>query len=144
MKTLISSICLLSLGSLFLVSESDAATYAGQACESRSAGLGLTYTSYGATNNNSSTIYITCPATRIRDDSTAAVSSSIYFVNDGRSKTCYFENFNINTGGVGLWAGKTEARRLEFSLPATLRWYPYTFNCTLPAGSRVNGYHVGE
>lgn len=146
-KTLILAVWLLPLGSALFAQESSAATYAGQSCQSRTSGAPLAYGTHGASNSGSNTILITCPATRTFDmvGGEGNIDGTIYFVNDGRSKTCVFENFDINTGGFGLWHSLTGVRRLAFpSLYPGRRWSPLTFNCTLPAGSTVVGYTVIE
>jgi hypothetical protein len=142
MKTLLP--CLLVLGSgVFFAPQSEAVTYPGQACQSRTPGSPLTYV-YGARNNNVSSVEITCPVTRTRDNGTAAVTAAVYFSNDGVSKTCRLENFNINTGTAGVWTSRTEVRRLELTLPSTLQWFPLAFYCSLPARSQIMGYYVSE
>lgn len=146
-KTLILALCLLPLGGALFVQEASAATYAGQSCQSRTDGASLAYRTHGAVNGGSGIILITCPATRALDfvGGEGDIDGTIYFVNDGRSKTCVFENFDIDTGGFGLWHSVTGVRRLAFpSLYPGRRWSPLTFNCTLPAGSTVIGYTVVE
>lgn len=145
MKTSILSIGLLSLGSMLLGSESSATTYAGQSCESTSPGKSLSYTPTGASNTSGSSMYISCPITRANDFGTAAASAIIYFVNDGLSKSCFFDNFSIDTGNLGIWTSMSGTTRLVFpTLSPTLQWQPFTINCSLPSGSRVNGYFVYE
>lgn len=145
MKTAFSVMGLLTLGGVLLTASSDAATYAGQFCQSRTPGVSLTYTSSGATNNSASQILITCPLVRTKDFGTAAAAPTIYFVNDGITKTCFFDNFNIDTGSLGIWTTATGAARLVPPvLTTTLQYQPFTLNCTLPSGGRVNGYYLGE
>jgi len=145
MKTSGLFICLLSLGTLFLTSESRATTYAGQACQSESAGLPLSYSTTGATNTSSSTIWIGCPTVRANDFGTAAVSAVIYFVNDGRTKTCYLDNFNIDIGSLGVWTSASGVSRLVLpTLSSTLAWQPLVLNCSLPSTSKVTGYFFSE
>ena len=145
MKIPFLAICLVSLSSLLFASESDATTYAGQACESASAGLPLSYLASGARNSNTSSISISCPITRSNDFGTAAVGAVIYFVNDGLTKLCFLDNFNIDTGSLAVWTSVSGVTRLVSpTLSPTLQWQPLTLNCSLPATSRVNGYAVGE
>ena len=142
MKTLL-ALLLVASSSVLFTARSEAATYPGTACVSRTPGAQLSYV-YGARNSNASSVEITCPVARVKDNGTARVSSAVYFSNDGRSKTCRLENFNINSGTAGVWTTRVEVRRLELTLPSTLQWYPLAFYCSLPAGSQINGYHVSE
>lgn len=145
MKTAFSVIGLLTLGGVLLTASSDAATYAGQFCQSRTPGVSLTYTSTGATNNSGAAISISCPLERVKDLGTAAAGATIYFFNDGINKTCYFDNFNIDTGALGIWTSATGTTRLvPPTLTTTLQYQPFTLNCSLPAGGRVHGYYLGE
>ena len=145
MKTSVWSVCLLSLGSMLFASESSATTYAGQSCNSSSAGVSLSYSDFGATNSSSSGISISCPLTRVKDGGTNSVSAVIYFVNDGKTKTCFLDNFSIDTGGLGVWTSVSGVSRMVFpTLSTTLQWQPLTLNCSLPAGSKVNGYFLAE
>jgi hypothetical protein len=88
---------------------------------------------------------ISCPIVRSNDFGTAAVSAVIYFVNDGLTKTCFLDNFSIDTGGFGLWASASGVSRLVVpTLSSTLQWQPFALNCSLPPTGRVNGYFVSE
>lgn len=145
MKTFIKSLLPISLLMVasFLSTAAYSATYAGQDCVARSGSL--TYLTTGAKNNGSSTIYISCPVARLKDFGTQAVSGVIYFVNDGKNKSCFFDNFNIDTGGLWKWTSASGTRRLAFPvLNPTKQWLPLTFNCSLPAGSHVTGYYINE
>ncbi len=138
------SMSVLVVGAMFL-GKADAATYAGQACESRTSGVSLSYVSSGARNLSGAPMSITCPLTRNNDLNVAAATAVAYFVNDGQSKTCFFDNFNIDTGGLGIWTSGSATGRLQLpTIATTLRYQPFTLNCSLPAGSQVNGYYLGE
>ena len=141
MKTLL--LGLLGLAALSCVGAAHAATYAGQSCQ---ATLGtLTYGSSNARNNAATGAAITCPVTRNRDNTTGPVSPVVYFIEDGKSKTCYFDNFNIDTGNLGVWTSASGTRRLALpTLATTVLFHPLTFNCSLPAGSAVVGYYISE
>ncbi len=128
-----------------LLGKADAATYAGQACESRTSGVSLAYLNSGARNLSGSPMSITCPLTRNNDLNVAAATAVVYFVNDGQTKTCFFDNFNIDSGGLGIWtSGSAIARLQPPTIATTLRYQPFALNCSLPAGSQVNGYYLGE
>jgi len=141
MKTLLG--CLLALSSLYLLPDAEAATYPGQACISLQAGAPLTY-GYGATNKNSHPLSISCPITRVRDNDTAAVNAVIYFVDDGRSKNCNLQNFDIDEGTSGHGVHAIGVRRLPFPVLTPTKYQPLAIYCSLPAGSQVTGYAVGE
>jgi|GEM_PF-1998906 len=140
-KTLLSASVLLAVP--FLTNTAHAATYAGQDCVAKTGAL--TYDNTGAKNNGAVSIGISCPAVHVKDGGTAAVFPVIYFVNDGKTKSCFFDNFNIDTGGLWGWRSASGVRRLAFpALNPTKAWSPYTFNCSLPAGSKVTGYYISE
>lgn len=141
MKTLLG--CLLALSSLYFMPDAEAATYPGQACISQQAGAPLTY-GYGAKNKNSHPVSISCPITRVRDNGTSLVNAVIYFVNDGQSKICNLQNFDIDTGGSGHGVHAIGVRRLVFPVLAPTKYQPLAIYCSLPAGSQVTGYAVGE
>jgi len=143
MKGSILAFGLLSLGAALFTPEVEASTYAGHGCDTRS--LVLTKVRTGARNNNASAIAISCPLVRNSDGGTGTARSVIYFTNDGKSKSCFFDNYNIDTGGLGIWTGGSAVTRLALPpLVTTLRWQPLVLNCTLPAGSHVTGYALGE
>ncbi len=57
----------------------------------------------------------------------------------------FFDNYNIDTGGLWKWTSKVGKRRLALPrLKVSKRWSPMAFNCSLPAGSKVTGYYVRE
>jgi hypothetical protein len=119
------------------------ATYAGQDCVARTGTL--TYLSTGARNNGAGAISISCPFTRTNDGGAAAAAGVIYFVNDGKSKTCFFDNYNIDTGGLWGWRSASAVTRLVTpALAPTKPWSPFVLNCSLPAGSQVTGYFLSE
>jgi len=145
MKTSYLALCLPILGLVALTPESHATTYAGQACVSKTAGAALTYQEAGARNLTTSPMSISCPAAHVKDGGTAAVDATIYFVNDGKPKSCFLDNFNIDTGSLAIWTSAAGTTRLVFPrLNPTLAFQPYVFNCSLPAGSSVNGFFVAE
>jgi hypothetical protein len=145
MKTSYLSLCLPILGLVAFAPESHATTYAGQACVSKTAGAQLTYLETGAKNLTASAMSIACPAAHVKDGGTAAVDATIYFVNDSKSKTCFLDNFNIDTGSLAIWTSAVGTARLVFpTLNPTLAFQPYVFNCSLPGGSSVNGFYVAE
>jgi hypothetical protein len=132
------------LASALLATQVQSATYPGQDCHGRN-GASLVYLGTGAINNDTSDIYITCPVVRLNDGGTAPVGAVIYFVDDGKTKFCYFDNFNIGTGAYWKWTSASGVGRLAFpQLSPTKQWSPYAFNCRLPGGSQVTGYYVGE
>jgi len=140
-KTLLSISALMA--SPFLAATAYSATYAGQDCVAKT-GV-LTYDNTGAQNNGATAITISCPVPHLKDGGSTAVSPVIYFVNDGKIKSCFFDNFNIDTGNLWSWQSASGISRLAFpALSPTKAWSPYAFNCTLPAGSKVTGYYVGE
>ena len=120
------------------------ATYPGQGCVGRY-GASLYYSTTGAQNTGSSTISISCPVARLKDGGTAGVTPVIYFINDGKTKSCYFDNYNIDTGGLWSWTSASGVRRLALpTLSPTHSWYPLAFNCSLPSQSKVTGYYFSE
>jgi hypothetical protein len=142
MKNLIC--CTLTLTGALFMTQAHSATYAGQNCEGRD-GATLRYSTTGATNTTANTVNITCPVVHLKDGGTAGVDSVIYFVNDGKSKSCFFDNFNIDTGGLWGWTTASGVSRVVLPrLSATKAWSPYTFNCTLPSNSKVTGYYINE
>lgn len=140
---------LLSLGVILLagasqLSTADANTFSGQACVSKTSGVQLVYDSTSARNPSTSTINVTCPAPRLKDDGNAPAFAVFYFNNDGTSKTCFFDNFNIGTGTLGVWTSATGTGRLDFPALNTVAWQPFTFNCSAPANARMTGYFIFE
>ena len=145
MKMSYLSLCLPLLGIVAFTPESVATTYAGQACQSRTVGTALSYSTTGASNPSTSTILIACPATHLNDGGTGPADAVIYFLNDGKTKSCFFDNFNIDTGALGVFTSASGTSRLQFpTLNPTLAFQPYAFNCSLPAGSKVTGFYVDE
>jgi hypothetical protein len=142
MKTLLSAA--IFLASPFLVSTAHSATYAGQDCVAKT-GV-LTYDDTGAKNRSTTTAAsISCPYVRLNDGSSAAAGGVIYFTDDGKSKSCFFDNFNIDTGGLWGWRSAAGVTRLAIpALSPTKPWSPFTVNCSLPASSKVIGYYLGE
>ena len=135
---------LISLTGALLSTNAYSATYAGQDCVAKN-GASLRYDSTGAKNNGTSTIHIACPVVRHKDGGTAPVYSVMYFKDDGKNKTCFFDNYNIDTGYLWKWTSKTGVRRLAMpKISPTKRWSPYAFNCSLPAKSKITGYYVSE
>jgi hypothetical protein len=80
---------------------------------------------------------------RTNDGNSAPAGSVIYFINDGTTRTCFFDNFNIDTGGFAFWTTATNnnPRMVLPTINATKPWSPFALNCNLPAGSKVNGYY---
>lgn len=118
-------------------------TYPGQDCEARTGKL--KYEAYGARNPGTAKINISCPLVRHNDGGSAPATSVVYFANDGKAKTCIFDNFNIDTGAAWGWTAATGVTRLVLpTLTPTKPWSPFVLNCTLPAGSKVTGYYLSE
>jgi hypothetical protein len=123
-------------------SQSQAVTYAGQDCVGRS-GDTLTYDATGAINNTKS-IYISCPLVHQKDGGTAAAAAVIYFTG-AATKSCFFDNFNIDTGGLWRWTSASATTRMVLpTLTPTKAWSPYALNCYLPQSNKVTGYYIHE
>ena len=136
--------CVLISAGTLLTSNVYSATYPGQACEKKFGGE-LYRTSTYAQNTSSSTINITCPFDRLKDGGTGSATAVVYFVNEGKNKTCYFDNFNIDTGGLGKWTSTSGVRRLVLpKINPTIRWSPFVINCSLPPNSKITGYYLAE
>lgn len=134
----------IALAGIALSTNAHSATYPGQDCQARS-GASLQYETTGARNTRSSTVSIACPLDRLKDGGTAAVAGVFYFVDDGKTKTCFLDNFNIDTGGTWKWTSRSGVRRLVLPvLTPTKAWSPLVFNCSLPPNSKVTGYYISE
>ncbi len=133
---------LLSIAAATIVSEAQAVTYAGQDCVARS-GDTLTYLTTGAYNTTKA-VAISCPIVHVKDGGSAAAAAVIYFTGTA-SKSCYFDNFNIDTGALWRWTSASATNRLVLPvLTPTKAWSPYTLNCSLPKGNKVTGYYINE
>ena len=134
---------LMATGLFVFAMNANAATYPAQDCVAKSGAL--TYSSTNATNYGASAIGISCPFARMKDGSTTAAGAVAYFNNDGKTKSCFLDNYSIDTGGLLRWTSASGVTRLV--LPAinpTSAWQPMVLNCSLPAGSRVHGYYLSE
>jgi hypothetical protein len=146
MKTLIVTLCMAFAGSFLLTpGQADAATYPAHSCISKDETKPLDYLAYSARVPHANGVLIACSPARIKDSGTAGADAVIYFTNDGRTKFCTFENYNINTGGAGVWVSANGIRRLAFPrLTSTLQWYPFSIQCLVPQFSVVTGFAVIE
>jgi hypothetical protein len=132
------------LATPFLVSTAHSATYAGQDCVAKTGSL--IYDNTGAKNRSTTVAAsISCPYVRLNDGAASAAGGVVYFTNDGKTKSCFFDNFNIDTGGLWGWRSASGITRLAIpALNPTKPWSPFTLNCTLPASSKVTGYFLSE
>ncbi len=120
-----------------------AATYPGQACQGQSATLA--YSNTGARNATAAAMSISCPFVRTKDGGTAAAGAVAYFTNDGKTKSCYLDNFSIDSGALLKWSSTSGVTRLVLpTINPTAIWQPFALNCSLPAGSKINGYYFAE
>jgi hypothetical protein len=146
MKTLIATLCMAFAGSVLLApQQADAATYPAHSCMSKDETKPLDYIAYSAQTRHVGGTLIACSPARIKDSGTARADAVIYFTDDGRTKFCTFENYDINTGRAGIWTSANGVRRIAFpSLASTLRWYPFSIQCLMPQFSVVTGFAVLE
>ncbi len=134
----------ITLAGIILSTNVYSATYPGQACQPQR-GKQIYYDFTGAKNTGNTYMWVSCPLTRHNDSGTGGIAPVFYFVNDGKLKTCYLDNVNIDTGYVWKWTSRRAVRRLALPvLSPTKAWSPVVFNCQLPPGSKVTGYYIAE